>query len=100
MEKTNPYDFIAMAFISVVIVTAIMIILQLFFIDTWSNDHKFVLASISAFVGFLIHRRMCDKTRDHRLIYLTAGNVPLGVGIGILIIPFIRWITERTVSHI
>ena len=52
MEKTNPYDFIAI-FISVVIVTAIMIILQLFFIDTWSNDHKFVLASISAFVGFL-----------------------------------------------
>lgn len=97
MEKTNPYDLIAIV-ISVVIVTAIMIILELFFIDTWSNDHKFVLASILVIVGFLILRRMRDKTRKHRFFYLTMGNVLLGVGSAILAIPLIDWFVERMVS--
>ena len=99
MEKTNPYDFIAIV-ISVTIVVVIMTILELFFIDNWSNDHKFVLASILAIVGFLILRRMRDKTRQHRLFYLTLGNVLLGVGVAILGIPLTKWITERMVSHI
>jgi uncharacterized membrane protein SirB2 len=97
MEKTNPYDLIAIV-ISVVIVTAIMIILELFFIDTWSNDHKFVLASILVIVGFLILRRMRDKTRKHRFFYLTMGNVLLGVGGAMLAIPLIDWFVERMVS--
>ena len=97
MVKTNPYDLIAIV-ISVVIVTAIMIILELFFIDTWSNDHKFVLASILAIVGFIIVRKMRDKTRQHRFFYLTLGNVLFGVGSAILIIPLIEWIVERMVS--
>ena len=97
MEKTNPYDFIAIV-ISIAIVTVIMTILELYFIDNWSNDHKFVLASILAIVGFVIVRRMRDKTRQHRFFYLTLGNVLLGVGSAILIIPLIEWIVERTVS--
>ena len=84
--------------ISVVIGTAIMIILHLFFIDTWSNDFKFIFASILAIVGFIIVRRMRDKTHNHRLIYLTFGNVLLGVGVTILTIPLIKWITERIVA--
>ena len=75
-----------------------MIILELFFIDTWSNDHKFVLASILVIVGFLILRRMRDKTRKHRFFYLTMGNVLLGVGSAILAIPLIDWFVERMVS--
>ena len=94
MEKTNPVDFSAIA-ISAFIVTAIMIIFHLYLIDTWSNDHKFVLASILAIAGFLIVRRMRDKTRDHRLFYLIVGNVLLGVGTTILTVPLIKWITER-----
>ena len=97
MEKTNPADFSAIA-ISVFIVTAIMIIFHLFFIDSWSNDHTFILASISAIAGFLILRRMRDKTRKHRFLYLTAGNVLLGVGVAIITIPLINWITEQMVS--
>ena len=97
METTNPIDFSAVA-ISVFIVTAIMIIFHLFFIDSWSNDHKFIFASILAIAGFLILRRMRDKTRKHRFFYLTVGNVLLGVGLAILIIPLTKWITERTVS--
>lgn len=97
MAKTDPADFSAIA-ISVFIVTAIMIIFHLFFIDSWSNDHKFILASILAIAGFLILRRMRDKTRKHRFFYLTAGNVLLGVGVAILIIPLTKWITERMVS--
>ena len=97
MEKINPNDMIAMV-ISVVVCTAIMIILHLYFIDTWSNDFKFIFASILAIVGFLIVRRMRDKTRKHRLFYLTFGNVLLGVGVTILTIPLIEWIVERMVS--
>lgn len=99
MKKTNPIDLNAIL-ISVVIVTAIMIILELFFIDTWSNDQKFIVASILAIVGFLILRRMRDKTRQRRFFYLTMGNVLIGVGVAILIIPLTKWITERMVSHI
>ena len=97
MEKTNPADFSAIA-ISAFIVTAIMIIFHLYFIDTWSNDHKFVLASILAIAGILILRRMRDKTRKHRFFNLTLGNVLVGVGVAILIIPLTKWITERMVS--
>ena len=97
MEKISPNDLSAMA-IGAFIVTAIMLILHLFFIDSWSNDHTFILASISAIAGFLILRKMRDKTRKHRFFYLTAGNVLLGVGVAILIIPLINWITERMVS--
>lgn len=89
MKKTNPIDLYAIL-ISVVIVTAIMIILELFFIDTWSNDQKFTVASILAIVGFLILRRMRDKTRQHRFFYLTLGNVLIGVGVAILIIPLTK----------
>lgn len=99
MKKTNPVDLYAIL-ISVVIVTAIMIILELFFIDTWSNDQKFIVASILAIVGFLIVRRMRDKTRKHRFFYLTLGNVLLGVAVAILAIPLTKWITERMVSRI
>ena len=97
MKEISPNDLSAIV-ISVFIVTAIMLIFHLFFIDTWSNDHKFVLASILAIVGFLIVRRMRDKTRKHRLFYLTVGNVLVGVGVAILIIPLTKWITERMVS--
>lgn len=97
MEKTNPADFSAIA-ISVFIGTAIMLIFHLFFIDSWSNDHKFILASILAIAGFLILRRMRNKTRKHRFFYLTVGNVLLGVGVAIITIPLINWITERMVS--
>ena len=97
MEKTNPIDHSAL-FISVVIVTAIMIIFHLFFIDTWSNDQEFIVASIMAIIGLLILRRYRDKTHKHRFIYLIVGNVLLGVGITILTIPLIKWITERMVS--
>lgn len=97
MEKISPNDLSAMA-IGAFIVTAIMIIFHLFFIDSWSNDHTFILASISAIAGFLILRNMRDKTRKHRFLYLTAGNVLLGVGVAIITIPLINWITERMVS--
>ena len=99
MEKISPNDLSAMA-IGAFIVTAIMIIFHLFFIDTWSNDQKFIAASILTIIGILILRRMRDKTRDHRLFYLTVGNVLLGVGVAILLIPLIKWITERLVSRI
>ena len=99
MEKISPNDFSAIA-ISVFIVTATMLIFHLYFIDTWSNDHKFVLASILAIAGFLIVRRMRDKTRKHRFFNLTLGNVLLGVGVAILTIPLIKWITERMVSSL
>ncbi len=75
-----------------------MLIFHLFFIDSWSNDHKFILASILAIAGFLILRRMRNKTRKHRFFYLTVGNVLLGVGVAIITIPLINWITERMVS--
>ena len=55
MEKISPNDLIAIA-ISSFIVTAIMLIFHLFFIDTRSNDYKFIFASILAIVGFLILR--------------------------------------------
>ena len=96
MSKTTPNDFIAL-FISGFIVAAIMIFLQ-HLTDSWSNDQKFIIASILAIVGFLILRRLRGKTHKHRLFYLTVGNVLLGVAI--LIIPLIKWITERTVSQI
>lgn len=97
MEKISPNDLSAMA-IGAFIATAIMLILHLFFIDIWSNDHTFILASILAIAGFLILRKMRDKTRKHRFLYLTAGNVLLGVGVAIITIPLINWITERMVS--
>ena len=99
MEKINPCDLIAVV-IGVVVCTAIMIILHLFFIDTLSIDPRFIVASILAVVGFVIVRRMRDKTRNHRFFYLTMGNVLLGVGVAILGIPLTKWITERMVSHI
>ena len=99
MEKISPTDFIAMA-VSAFIVTAIMLIFHLFLIDTLSIDLRFIVASILAVVGFVIVRRMRDKTREHRFFYLTLGNVLLGVGSAILIIPLIEWIVERMVSHI
>ena len=97
MEKMSPNDLIAMA-ISAFIVTAIMLISHLFFIDTWSNDQEFIVASIMAIIGLLILRRYRDKTHKHRFIYLIVGNVLLGVGITILTIPLMKWITERMVS--
>lgn len=99
MKKMSPNDLIAMV-ISCAIVTAIMIIFHLFLVDTLSIDQKFIIASILAIVGFLIVRRMRDKTLDHRMYYLTIGNVLLGVGIGILLIPLIKWTVERMVFHI
>ena len=97
MEKISPNDLSAMA-IGAFIVTAIMLILHLFFIDSWSNDHTFILASILAIAGFLILRKMRDKARKHRFFYLMVGNVLLGVGVAIITIPLINWITERMVS--
>ena len=99
MEKISPNDLIAIA-VSAFIVTAIMLIFHLFLIDTLSIDFRFIIASILAVVGFVIVRRMRDKTRQHRFFYLTLGNVLFGVGSAILIIPLIEWIVERMVSHI
>lgn len=99
MEKISPNDLIAIA-VSAFIVTAIMLIFHLFLIDTLSIDLRFIIASILAVVGFVIVRRMRDKTRQHRFFYLTMGNVLIGVGVAILIIPLTKWITERMVSHI
>ena len=99
MEKISPNDLSAIA-IGVFIVTPTMLIFHLFFSDTWSNDQKFIVASILAIVGLLILRRMRDKTRNHRFFYLTVGNVLLGVGVAILTIPLIKWITERMVSSL
>ena len=96
MEKISPNEFIAL-FISGFIVAAIMVLLHLF-TDSWSNDQKFIVASILAIVGFLILRRLRDKTHKHRFFYLTVGNVLLGVGVAILTIPLIKWTTERIVS--
>lgn len=98
MAKMTPNDFIVMV-ISGFIVLVITILLH-FLMDTWSNDQKFIVASILAIVGVLILRRMRDKTRKHRFFYLTVGNVLLGVGLTILIVPFTKWITERIVSHV
>ena len=97
MEKISPNDYIAIA-VSAFIVTAIMLIFHLFLVDTWSNDQKFIVASILAIAGFIMVRRMRERTRDHRLFYLTLGNVLLGVGVGILLIPLIKWIVEQIVS--
>ena len=94
MEKLSPNDFIAIA-ISSFIVAAIMLLLH-YLMDTWSNDQKFIAASILTIIGILILRRMRDKTRDHRLFYLTVGNVLLGVGVAILIIP-LRYSLQRSV---
>ena len=97
MEKISPNDFIAIA-VSAFIVTAIMLIFHLFLIDTLSIDLRFIVANILAIVGFIIVRKMRDKTCQHRFFYLTLGNVLFGVGSAIFVIPLIEWIVERMVS--
>ena len=96
MEKPNSNDLIAII-VSGFIVGVIMLLLH-YLIDTWSNDEKFIVASILAIVGFLILRRMRDRPRDHRMFFLTVGNTLFGVGAAILLTPLIEWIVERTVS--
>ena len=91
----TPTEFIVL-FICGLIIGAIMVYLQPY-IDSWSIDQKFIVASILTIVGWLILRRMRDKTHKHRLFYLAVGNLLLGVGVGILIMTLIKWITARTV---
>ena len=66
-------------------------------LDSWTIVQEFSVASISATVGCFILRKSRNKTGKHRLFYHSVGIVPLAVGVAILILPLIKWITERAV---
>lgn len=90
MQKTTSNEFIVV-FISALIIGGIMVFLQPH-IESWSNDQKFIFASVLAIVGWLILGRSRNKTRKRRLICHAVGNILFGVGVTILIIPLIKWI--------
>ena len=79
-------------FIWGLIIGAIVVYLQPR-LDSWSIVQEFSVASISAIVGCLMLLKSRNKTGKHRLFYYSVGIVPLAVGISILIMPLIKWIT-------
>lgn len=96
MAELTRDEFIALV-ISGIIIGAAMLYLQPI-IDSWSNDRRFIVASIFVIVGELIARKLGCKARKNELLYRTVGNALFCVGMTIILIPLINWITERTVS--
>lgn len=89
-------DFITVV-VSGIIIGAIMLFLQPL-IDSWSNDQKFIVASMLAIVGWLIAQKFGDKAHKHKLLYRTVGNALFVVGMTIILLPLIKWMRERIVS--
>ena len=98
MAELTRDEFIALV-ISGIIIGAAMLYLQPI-IDSWSNDRRFIVASIFVIVGELIARKFRGKARKNELFYRTVGNALFCIGMTIILIPLINWITERTVSRI
>ena len=98
MAELTRDEFIALV-ISGIIIGAAMLYLQPI-IDSWSNDRRFIVASIFVIVGELIARKFRGKARKNELLYRTVGNALFCVGMTMILIPLINWITERTVSRI
>lgn len=96
IAKMTRNDFITVV-ISGIIIGAIMVFVQPL-IDSWSNDQRFIVASMLAIVGWLIARKFGDKAHKHKLFYRTVGNALFVVGMTIILMPLINWMRERIVS--
>ena len=95
MAKMTRRD-VKIALVSAVIAGIALGIVEGFeLMDSWSNDQRFVIASILVIAGGIILRKFTGTDHKHDFRYLVIGNILLGVGAVLLLAPL--W--ERIFSN-